>query len=554
MLRAAENLTVRAARAVAPRLASRISHAAGLGTALGRSGWQAASFARCGSTIGADRAEWSATSRPVRNVAVIAHVDHGKTSLVDCLLQASGELKDSELGARVMDSNEIEQERGITILSKCTSFHWGEDGSNDRVLFNIVDTPGHADFGGEVERVLHMVDAVMLVVCAREGPMPQTRFVLSKALSKGLSPFVVINKADRDDARLGEVEAEVLDLLISLDAHEDQLDFPIWYTSAKDGWACDDMDLGCKTTMIPLLDALKQHVPPPRVLAAADNEFRMLVSQISVDPYMGKLTLGRIASGRVKPGTAVRSISLEGKVLEEGTVTKMMARRGTGAVEIAEAEAGDIVEIAGLDTPDPTYTVCAAVPGCDRPLFADPIDPPTLSMAFAVNDSPLAGREGTKLTSAQLQKRLLQESVVNVAIDVEAAPPIDGMSEAMSVAGRGELQLAVLIENLRREGFELSISPPRVVFRTDADGKRSEPYEELRLDGEDPSCCFCNEYCCVFVVECGRYVRERLALRIVAAAGAIILDRRRFFASRDCFLRMRSRSVLPQCRRKILER
>jgi len=433
--------------------------------------------------VGKNASEWSATQRPVRNVAVIAHVDHGKTSLVDCLLSSSGELGTAALGDRVMDSDQIERERGITILSKCTSFHWGE--GDDRVLFNIVDTPGHADFGGEVERVLHMVDAVMLVVCAREGPMPQTRFVLSKALAKGLSPLVVFNKADREDARLGEVESEVLDLLIALDATEEQLDFPHWYASAKEGWACPDAELRERTGIEALLDALRVHVPPPKVLGAGASEpFRMLVSQIGVDPYVGKLALGRVASGTVKPGDAVRAISLEGKIMEEGTVTKMMSRRGMGSIGVEHAEAGDVVELAGLSTPDPTHTICAAVPECTRPLFADPIDPPTLSMAFAVNDSPLAGKEGSKLTSAQLQKRLLQEAIVNVAIDVGQAPPIEGMSEATSVSGRGELQLAVLIENLRREGFELSIGPPRVVFRDGEDGKREEPYEELRLDGE----------------------------------------------------------------------
>ncbi|CAE7350916.1 bipA [Symbiodinium sp. KB8] len=462
--------------------------------------------------IGSCASEWKPTDRKVRNVAVIAHVDHGKTSLVDCLLQASGEFGDMELGDRVMDSDQIEMERGITILSKCTSFSWGE--GDDKVLFNIVDTPGHADFGGEVERVLHMVDAVMLVVCAREGPMPQTRFVLSKALAKGLSPLVVFNKADREDARLGEVEDEVLDLLISLDAQEHQLDHPTWYTSAKDGWATEDIELTSRTSMAPLLDALRAHVPPPKVIGNTDTEpFRMLVSQISVDPYVGKLALGRIASGRLQPGDSVRSISLGGEILEEGTITKLMARRGTGAVEITEAQAGDIVEVAGLSTPDPTYTVCATNDKCTRPLFADPIDPPTLSMAFAVNDSPLAGREGTKLTSAQLQKRLYQEAIVNVAIDVEQAPPMEGMSEAVAVSGRGELQLAVLIENLRREGFELSIGPPRVVFRTNEQGKREEPYEELRLDGELAATLAVASIRCLVLPECTGSLIESLARR-----------------------------------------
>jgi GTP-binding protein len=455
-----------------PRVARRTSPRRGFGSS--------PRSCSAGEMLGASPSEWTVSSRPIRNIAVVAHVDHGKTSLVDCLLKESGELGDVALGERVMDSNDIERERGITILAKCTSFHWGDE--NDKVLFNIVDTPGHADFGGEVERVLHMVDAVLLVVCAHEGPMPQTRFVLSKALAKGLSPFVVVNKADRPDSRIGEVESEILDLLIALDASEEQLDCPIWYASARDGWVSSDPGMADRTSMGPLLDALRQTIPPPKVLGRAEDPFRMLVSQIDVDPYVGKLVLGRVASGSVKVGDKIRAVSLEGAAMEEGSVTKMRARRGTKAVDITSAEAGDVVEIAGLQKPDPTDTVCSTDAVPVLPLFADPIDPPTLSMAFAVNDSPLAGKEGNKLTSAQLQKRLLQEAIVNVGIRVESAPAMEGMSEAMSVSGRGELQMAVLIENMRREGFELSVSPPRVVFRDAPDGSREEPYEEVQLD------------------------------------------------------------------------
>lgn len=295
---------------------------------------------------------WLPTTRPVRNVAVIAHVDHGKTSLVDCLLHASGALKDSgvALGERVMDSNQLERERGITIFSKSTSFYWnGRAPGVERVLFNIVDTPGHADFGGEVERVLHMVDSVMLVVCAHEGPMPQTRFVLSKALRKGLSPLVVVNKADRSDARLGSVETELLDLLMSLNASDAQLDsLKFWYASAREGWCTDDSNLDKKEDFGALLDALRAHVPPPKIMGGADEPFRLLCSQIDADPYVGKLVTGRVASGSVRMGTPVKTIRLDGTSSERGVVTRIQVRRGMVAEQIDEAVAGDIVSIAGL--------------------------------------------------------------------------------------------------------------------------------------------------------------------------------------------------------------
>lgn len=411
----------------------------------------------------------------MRNVAVIAHVDHGKTTLVDKLLRHSGMEIASE---RSMDRNPLEKERGITILSKCTSFEW----KGHRV--NIVDTPGHADFGGEVERIMSMVDGVMLVVDAREGPMPQTKFVLSKALARGLRPIVVFNKVDREDARIGPVEGEIFDLMVALEAKDEQLDFPILYASARDGWATEDPKLSQRVDMKPLLDAIVAHVPPPSVLGGPSDPLRMLVTQMDMDPFLGKQVLGRIASGSVRLGDPLVTRNRLGERVEEGRVLKILLHQGMETVPIEYAEAGDIVQIAGLAAARPTDTVCA--PSVTENLPADPIDPPTISMVFGVNDSPLGGKEGSSVTSQAIARRLEKEAMTNVAISVASAPKEEGMPDATEIFGRGELQLAVLIETMRREGFELSVSPPRVVFQIDPKTKEKlEPYEEVSLDVEE---------------------------------------------------------------------
>jgi len=425
------------------------------------------------------------TARAVRNVAVIAHVDHGKTSLVGAVLEAVAAAGGgSDAGgsggggvAAYLDSNPLERERGITILSKVTSCAHGG------AVFNIVDTPGHADFGGEVERVLGMVDGVLLVVCAVEGPMPQTRYTLSKALAAGLPAVVVINKADREGARLGVVENEVFDLFAALDASDEQMDFPIVYASAREGWVSTTPD-GPRQPMTALLGALAGRVPPPAVLGDEDAPFRMLVSQMDFSDFIGKLLIGRVASGTVRPGDSLVALSRDGAKLEEGKVTKLFARRGNTPVAVPVAYPGDIVQVAGLSVPTPTATVGA--PGTVRPLYAAALDPPTLAMAFGVNDSPLAGREGSRLTSSMIAERLAKEAATNVALGVHAAEVVEGMPDAVEVRGRGELQLAVLIENMRREGFELSISPPVVLLRTDpATGEKLEPYENVVIDVDE---------------------------------------------------------------------
>lgn len=426
------------------------------------------------------------TTRKVRNLAVIAHVDHGKTSLVDRLVRTCQTDDKTELVS--MDSNPLERERGITILSKVTSVQY------ESHTINIVDTPGHSDFGGEVERVLNMVDGVLLVVDALEGPMPQTRYVLSKALAKGLRPVVVFNKCDRDGARVGHVEDEVGLLFLDLAANDEQLDFPMVYVSAREGWAVGEAAVATDakkrtsiantdaggTGMRHLLDVILKSIPAPRVL---DGPFRMLVTQMEMDNYLGKMVVGRVASGTVKIGDPIIHISREGEKLEEGKVVKLFSRRGLQAVPLQSAEAGDIVQLAGLQTPIPTSTVAAAGGVVTRPLFADPIDPPTISMSFSVNDSPLAGREGTQLTGALIAERLAKEAAGNIALQISQAVPQPGMPEATEVRARGELQLSILIETMRREGFELSVSPPAVLFRKDPEtGKTQEPYEEVVVD------------------------------------------------------------------------
>ncbi|UDL93882.1 MULTISPECIES: translational GTPase TypA [Lichenihabitans] len=407
----------------------------------------------------------------LRNIAIIAHVDHGKTTLVDKLLQQSGSFRDNQrVAERVMDSNDLEKERGITILAKATSVMWHES------RINIVDTPGHADFGGEVERILSMVDGVIVLVDAAEGPMPQTKFVVGKALKLGLRPIVAINKVDRPDARVTEVVNEVFDLFAALDATDDQLDFPILYGSGRNGWMANSPD-GPQDGMTPLFELVLKHVPPPKI---EEGAFRMLGTLLEANPYLGRVITGRVFAGSVKPNQSVKVLDASGAVIETGRVSKILAFRGIERAPIDVAEAGDIVAIAGLTKFNVADTLCA--PEVTEALHAQPIDPPTLSMTFLVNDSPLAGTEGDKVTSRVIRDRLHKEAEGNVALKITDSPDVD----SYVVSGRGELQLAILIETMRREGFEIGVSRPRVVFRTDEDsGERMEPIEEVVIDVDE---------------------------------------------------------------------
>lgn len=410
--------------------------------------------------------------RGIKNIAIIAHVDHGKTTLVDQLLRQSGAFRDNQhVTERAMDSNDIERERGITILAKCTSLKW-----KDRTI-NIVDTPGHADFGGEVERILDMVDGVLVLVDAAEGPMPQTKFVLTKALGLGLKPIVVINKVDRSDARSQEVLEEVFDLFVALDANEDQLDFPLFYASGRDGWAAKHLT-DPRENLHSLLDSILEVVPSPK--GDPEKPFSMLGTLLEMDPYVGRIITGRVYSGRVKVNDALKALNLQGQVVDQGRVTKIMVNRNLTREAIETASAGDIISIAGLSKATVTNTLCA--PNVTEPIPAQPIDPSTMTMTFAVNNSPLAGQEGDKVTSRLIRDRLLKEAESNIAIQVRETQDRD----SFEVAARGELQLAVLIENMRREGFELSISKPKVVLQTDPEtGKVLEPYEEVVIDVDE---------------------------------------------------------------------
>ena len=409
---------------------------------------------------------------PLRNVAIIAHVDHGKTTLVDRLLQQSGTYRENQrVVERAMDSNDLERERGITILAKATSVLWKD------TRINIVDTPGHADFGGEVERILNMVDGALVLVDAAEGPLPQTKFVVSKALRMGLKPIVVINKVDRSDARPVEVINEVFDLFAALDATDEQLDFPILYGSAKQGWMATTLDGSHDDGMKPLFDLVLSHVKPPVV---EEGPFRLLGTILEANPYLGRIITGRISSGSVKPNQSVKVLDHDGKLIETGRITKVLAFRGIERTSVDEAEAGDIVALAGLPNATVAHTICD--PSVEKPIPAQPIDPPTLSMTFRVNDSPLAGTEGTKVTGRMIRDRLLREAEGNVALRVRESDDKD----AMEVAGRGELQLGILIETMRREGFELSVSRPRVVLKQDeATGEWQEPVEEVVIDVDE---------------------------------------------------------------------
>ncbi|MFT5540452.1 MAG: GTP-binding protein [Alphaproteobacteria bacterium] len=408
----------------------------------------------------------------LRNIAIIAHVDHGKTTLVDCLLKQSGSFREGQqVAERAMDSGDIERERGITILAKCTSVDW----KGTRI--NIVDTPGHADFGGEVERILDMVDGVLVLVDAAEGPMPQTKFVLGKALALGLRPIVVVNKADRPDARPFEVQNEMFDLISALGANEGQLDFPTMFASAKQGWASETPD-GPRENMDLLFELILNHVHEPE--ATPDEPFRMLVTTLEYDSYLGRILTGRIHSGTARVNQTVKAMNVDGKKSDDGRIVQLLAFRGLDRVPVAEASSGDIVAIAGLSDASVADTI--SDPLVTKPLEAQPVDPPTLAMTFAVNDSPLAGRDGTKVTSRMIGARLQREAEGNVAIRISET----GRASEFEVAGRGELQISVMIETMRREGFELSVSRPRVLFQTDPEtGQQLEPIEEVVVDVDE---------------------------------------------------------------------
>ena len=404
----------------------------------------------------------------LRNVAIIAHVDHGKTTLVDRLLQQSGAVRENQrLAERALDSNDLERERGITILAKVTSILW----RNTRI--NIVDTPGHADFGGEVERILNMVDGALVLVDAAEGPLPQTKFVVSKALTVGLKPIVVINKVDRPDARPSAVVNEVFDLFAALDASEPQLDFPILYGSSREGWMAAAPEGPKDQGMAPLFDLVVRHVAEPHI---EQGPFRMLGTILEANPYLGRIVTGRITSGIIRPNQNVKVLDRNGKLVEHGRITKVLAFRGLERTGVEEASAGDIVAVAGLPEATVSHTICA--PEVSTALPAQPIDPPTLAMTFRINDSPLAGTEGDKVQSRVIRERLLREAEGNVALRVKDSSEKD----AMEVAGRGELQLGILIETMRREGFELSVSRPQVLLERSAHGEMREPIEEVVID------------------------------------------------------------------------
>ena len=409
----------------------------------------------------------------LRNIAIIAHVDHGKTTLVDELLKQSGAFRANQAVAeRAMDSNDLERERGITILAKATSVEW------KTTRINIVDTPGHADFGGEVERILSMVDGVVLLVDAAEGPMPQTKFVTAKALALGLRPIVVLNKVDKPDAEPDRALDECFDLFASLGANDDQLDFPHMYASGRAGWADHELD-GPRKDLSALFDLVVNHVYAPKQTAQIGNDFQMLATTLGNDPFVGRILTGRVESGSLKVGATIQALTRLGQKIEQFRVTRIQAFRGLAPQDIELAEAGDIVSLAGMSKATVSDTLCALA--VDTPLHAQPIDPPTITVTFGINDSPLAGREGKKVQSRVIRERLLKEAESNVAIKISETPG----GEAFEVAGRGELQMGVLIENMRREGFELSISRPQVLMREGENGERLEPIEEVTIDVDD---------------------------------------------------------------------
>jgi GTP-binding protein len=403
----------------------------------------------------------------LRNIAIIAHVDHGKTTLIDSIMKQSGMFRENQqVDERIMDSGDLEKERGITILAKPTSVQWRDK------RINIIDTPGHADFGGEVERVLHMADGVILLTDAAEGPMPQTKFVLGKALALGLRPMVIINKVDKPDGRPEEVVDEVFDLFVALDANDEQLDFPILYASGRDGWCVRELG-DERGSLDPLLETITTHVPPPQ--ASVDAPFAMLATLLDSDQFLGRCLTGRVMQGKISVNDSVRALNLDSKVVESGRLTKLLRFEGTERVPAEEVSAGDIVCIAGLSKASVSDTI--ASPEVTQPLASTPIDPPTMSVTISVNDSPLAGTEGKKVTSTMIRERLLAEAEVNVAITFSESENRD----SFEIGGRGELQLGVLIETMRREGFEMTVSRPKVLFRM-IEGQRHEPIEEIIID------------------------------------------------------------------------
>jgi len=409
----------------------------------------------------------------IRNIAIIAHVDHGKTTLVDQLLRQSGAFRENQqVAERALDRNDLERERGITILAKCTSVVWRD------TRINVVDTPGHADFGGEVERILNMVDGAIVLVDAAEGVLPQTKFVLGKALGRGLKPIVVVNKVDRGDARADEVHTEMFDLFAALGANDDQLDFPMLYASGRQGWADPVMD-GPRKDLTPLFELIMSHVAP--TVLDKEAPFAMVASILDYDNFLGRVLTGRVEQGRARLNMPVKVLRGDGSTVETGRLTKLMGYRGLDRVQVDEVEAGDIVAVAGLT--EATVPDTVAAPELTRPQPAIPVDPPTLAMTFRVNDGPLGGKEGKKVTSRQIRDRLLRETQGNVAIKVTES----NESDAFEVAGRGELQLGVLIEQMRREGFELTIGRPRVLTQVNPEtGEREEPFEEVLVDVDEP--------------------------------------------------------------------
>ena len=410
-------------------------------------------------------------TQELRNIAIIAHVDHGKTTLIDSIMKQSGMFRDNEnVSERLMDSGDLEKERGITILAKPTSIAW------ENIRINIIDTPGHADFGGEVERVLGMTDGVILLIDAAEGPMPQTKFVLGKALAQGLNPIVIINKADRPDGRPDEVLEEIFDLFIALDANEAQLDFPILYASGRDGWCVEDLK-DPHENLHPLMNLIIKHVEPPKT--DKDLPFAMLVTLLASDPYLGRCLIGRVEQGSAKVNDTVKSINLKGEQIESGRLTKLLKFEGIEKIAVDQVNPGDIICVAGLAKTSVADTICET--SVDTPMKSTPIDPPTMAVTITVNDSPFAGTEGKKVTSTAIRSRLLAEDETNVAITFAESETKD----AFEIGGRGELQLGVLIETMRREGFELTVSRPKVLLKLDENNKTIEPIEEVIIDVDE---------------------------------------------------------------------
>ena len=434
-------------------------------------------------------------SQELRNVAIIAHVDHGKTTLIDAIMKQSGMFRDNQsLSERLMDTGDLEKERGITILAKPTSIRWRD------VRINIIDTPGHADFGGEVERVLQMADGVILLTDAAEGPMPQTKFVLGKALALGLRPIVIINKVDRTDGRPLEVVDEVFDLFVALEANESQLDFPVLYASGRDGWCITDLG-DERSSLEPLLDLILEHVPRPKQDLLAP--FAMLATLLDSDQFLGRCLTGKVLQGTAKMNDQVCSLDLNGIIIERGRLTKLMHFEGTKRVPVEQVEAGDIICIAGLAKTSVSDTICNVEQ--KYPLQSTPIDPPTMSVTITVNDSPFAGQEGKKVTSTMIRQRLLAEAETNVAITFSESEKKD----SFEIGGRGELQLGVLIETMRREGFELTVSRPRVLYKQE-EGERLEPIEEVIVDVD-------SEYASSVIDSLNRRKAEMLDMREAGA-------------------------------------